>query len=139
METGPSARDRHVDILGAYVETTEPSSLPENVNLDVATEPYTASYGIAACTTTIAIAEELKREVKAIPCLTLVLCRLHRETVHLAHTTFLGVPIVAPRGTGLRCAASRPRNRIPTVWYRVFVRLSGLWVAVHDGSAGSLR
>ena len=52
METGPSARDRHVDILGAYGETTEPPSLPENVNLDVATEPYTASYGIATRTAT---------------------------------------------------------------------------------------
>ena len=52
METGPSARDRHVDILGAYGETTEPPSLPENVNLDVATEQYTASYGIATRTAT---------------------------------------------------------------------------------------
>jgi hypothetical protein len=52
METGPSARDRHVEILGAYGETTQPPSLPENVNLDVATEPYTASYGIATRTAT---------------------------------------------------------------------------------------
>ncbi|MEF8976915.1 MAG: hypothetical protein V5A21_11885 [Halapricum sp.] len=52
MKTGPSARDRHVEILGAYGETTQPPSLPENVNLDVATEPYTASYGIATRTAT---------------------------------------------------------------------------------------
>lgn len=52
METGPSAGDRHVEILGAYGERTQPPSLPENVNLDVATEPYTASYGIATRTAT---------------------------------------------------------------------------------------
>ncbi len=52
METGPSARDRHVELLDAYGETTQPPSLPEHINLDVATDPYTASYGIATRTAT---------------------------------------------------------------------------------------
>lgn len=52
METGPSASTSRVTILDAFGEATQPPSLPPNVNLDVVTEPYTASYGIATRTAT---------------------------------------------------------------------------------------
>ena len=55
METGPSASSPRVTILDAFGEATQPPSLPPNVNLDVATEPYTASYGIATRTETDAV------------------------------------------------------------------------------------
>ena len=51
METGPSASTSRVIIL-ASGEATQPPSLPPNVNLNVVTEPYTASYGIATRTAT---------------------------------------------------------------------------------------
>jgi len=52
METGPSASSPRVEILDVFGETTRPPSLPPNVNLDIATDPYTASYGIATRTAT---------------------------------------------------------------------------------------
>jgi len=47
METGPSATRRSVTILDAYGESMKPLSLPEQINLDAMTEPYTASFGLA--------------------------------------------------------------------------------------------
>lgn len=48
IETGPTPSPRgNVTILDVYGVSTEPPRLPSNVNLDILTEPYTASYGIA--------------------------------------------------------------------------------------------
>jgi len=48
IETGPTPSPRrNVTILDVYGTLREPPSLPSNVNLDVLTKPYTASYGIA--------------------------------------------------------------------------------------------
>jgi len=53
IETGstPSPR-QNVTILNVYGTSTSPPTLPSNVHLDVLTEPYTASYGIATRSTT---------------------------------------------------------------------------------------
>jgi hypothetical protein len=48
IETGPTPSPRGtVTILGVSGTSPEPPTLPSHVNLDVLTEPYTASYGIA--------------------------------------------------------------------------------------------
>jgi len=48
IETGPTPSPRrNVTILDVYGTSTSPPTLPSNVHLDVLTEPYTASYGIA--------------------------------------------------------------------------------------------
>lgn len=48
IETGPTPSPRrNVTILDVYGTPTEPPRLPSTVQLDVLTEPYTASYGIA--------------------------------------------------------------------------------------------
>lgn len=53
IETGPSVSPHaNVTLLETYGETTSPPRLPEAINLDSITEPYTASYGIATRTRT---------------------------------------------------------------------------------------
>jgi len=53
IETGPTPSPRrNVTILDVYGTSTSPPTLPSNVHLDVLTEPYTASYGIATRATT---------------------------------------------------------------------------------------
>ncbi|WP_277552346.1 hypothetical protein [Halobaculum limi] len=48
IETGPTAAPRsQIAILDTYGDRTMPPPLPPHVNLDVLTEAYTASYGIA--------------------------------------------------------------------------------------------
>lgn len=48
IETGPTPSPRqNVTILDVYGTSTAPPTLPSDVKLDVLTEPYTASYGIA--------------------------------------------------------------------------------------------
>lgn len=48
IETGPTPSPRrNVTILDVYGISTQPPSLPPNVHLDILTESYTASYGIA--------------------------------------------------------------------------------------------
>lgn len=44
---GPSTTDHDVDILAVQGRQVHSPSLPENVSLNAATDPYTASYGIA--------------------------------------------------------------------------------------------
>ena len=52
IETGPTAAPRsHIEIVETYGEQVVPPTLPENINLDVLSEPYTASYGIATRST----------------------------------------------------------------------------------------
>lgn len=47
-ETGPTASQRgRIEILDTYGQDTVPPTLPENLELDIVTDPYTASYGIA--------------------------------------------------------------------------------------------
>lgn len=48
IETGPTATRETATILSVYGTETNPPTLPDPVNLDVLTEPYTASYGIAS-------------------------------------------------------------------------------------------
>jgi hypothetical protein len=53
IETGPTASPyRTVTILDVYGVETQPPTLPESVQLDALTEPYTASFGIATRTRT---------------------------------------------------------------------------------------
>ena len=53
IETGPTAEPvSTVAILDTYGTETTPSTLPEPVDLDILTEPYTASFGIATRTNT---------------------------------------------------------------------------------------
>lgn len=48
IETGPTPSPRgDVTIIDAFGDTREPPSLPSAVNLDVLTQPYTASFGLA--------------------------------------------------------------------------------------------
>ena len=52
IKTGPTAAPRsHIEIVETYGEQVVPPTLPENINLDVLSEPYTASYGIATRST----------------------------------------------------------------------------------------
>jgi len=49
IETGPTPDPRaNVTLVATYGRERTPSALPPDVQLDVLTEPYTASYGIAA-------------------------------------------------------------------------------------------
>ena len=53
IETGPTPSPRrNVTILDVYGTSTSPPTLPSGVHLDVLTDPYTASYGIATRTAT---------------------------------------------------------------------------------------
>ena len=53
IETGPTPSPRrNVTILDVYGTSTSPPTLPSNVHLDILTDPYTASYGIATRTAT---------------------------------------------------------------------------------------
>lgn len=53
IETGPTPSPRvTVDLLEPYGTTLDPPALPAAVHLDVLTDPYTASYGIATRTQT---------------------------------------------------------------------------------------
>ncbi|AQL44548.1 hypothetical protein BV210_11635 [Halorientalis sp. IM1011] len=53
IETGPTPSPRaNVTILETYGEQTQPGTLPDAINLDTLTEPYTASFGIATRTKT---------------------------------------------------------------------------------------
>ncbi|MHB9288797.1 hypothetical protein ACKVMT_17350 [Halobacteriales archaeon Cl-PHB] len=48
IETGPTVRPSGmVTLLAAFGEETRPPTLPDPVRLDILTEPYTASYGLA--------------------------------------------------------------------------------------------
>ena len=53
IETGPTPSPRrNVTILDVYGTSTSPPTLSSNVHLDILTDPYTASYGIATRTAT---------------------------------------------------------------------------------------
>ncbi|RMB08332.1 hypothetical protein ATH50_3547 [Haloplanus aerogenes] len=52
IEPGPTASRRTVTILEAYGVTTTPPTLPPTVLLDILTDPYTSSYGLATRTKT---------------------------------------------------------------------------------------
>ncbi|CDK39191.1 putative signal peptide protein [Halorubrum sp. AJ67] len=53
IETGPTPSPRqNVTILDVYGTSTSPPTLPSNIHLDVLTDQYTASYGIATRATT---------------------------------------------------------------------------------------
>lgn len=53
IETGPTPSPRqNVTILDVYGTSTSPPTLPSDVHLDILTDPYTASYGIATRTAT---------------------------------------------------------------------------------------
>lgn len=61
IQTGPTPSPRgDVTILGLDGRRIEPPTLPPNVNLDVLTESYTASYGIATRTKTTESIETIR-------------------------------------------------------------------------------